>query len=89
LEPQPLEFVNRQAPETKRSLRQALHAVEQGNLSPEALEEELEGFYKLKVDRYRFILQHAKDPAGPFFRVVFCERRKVAYELFAQLLGLE
>lgn len=89
LEFQPAEFIKRQSPETKRKLRDALKAVESGSISPEALHDELDGFYKLKQGSFRFILQHVASDKGPAFRVVFAERRKVVYEVFSQLLGLE
>ena len=89
LEPQPRDFINRQPPETRIRLREALHGVERGEINPAMLEDDLEGFYKVRMDRYRFILQHVASAEGSFYRVVFCERRKVVYELFSQLLGLE
>jgi hypothetical protein len=89
LEQQPLEFIKRQPPENRKRLRDALHAVERGAVFPEPLEDELEGFYKLKVERSRLILQSANSEEGPSFRVVFAERRKVVYEMFSQILGLE
>jgi hypothetical protein len=87
--PQPREFIQRQSPETRRRLRQIIHALEEGEVSPEPLEDELEGFGKLKVDRHRIIVQSVAGKHGPFFRVVFIERRKAVYELFSQILGLE
>lgn len=89
LEPQPVEFIKRQPPASRKRLRDALHAVERGALFPEPLEDELEGFYKLKVARFRLILESAAGKAGPRFRVVFAERRKTVYEMFSQILGLE
>jgi mRNA-degrading endonuclease RelE of RelBE toxin-antitoxin system len=89
VEPQPREFIRRQPPATRRRLRDALHAIERGQCQPEPLEDELDGFYKVKVDSFRIIVQAAGDLAGPFLRVVFIERRKVVYELFSQILGLE
>ena len=49
----------------------------------------MDGFYKLKVNRHRIIIQSVADTEGPFFRVVFAERRRAVYELFSQILGLE
>ncbi len=49
----------------------------------------LEGFYKLKGERYRLILQSVASEKGLRFRDVFGERRKVVYEMFSQILGLE
>jgi len=65
------------------------HAVERGAVFPEPLEDELEGFYKLKGERYRLILQSVPGEAGPRFRLIFAERRKLVYEMFSQILGLE
>ena len=56
---------------------------------PEPLEDQLEGFYKLKVADYRMILQAVPTGSGPAFRVIFAERRSLVYVLFSQLLGLE
>ena len=89
LEPQPREFIGRQPPATHRRLREVLHAVESGKVFPEPLEDELDGFYKLKMEGYRLIIQHTSSADGPFFRVVFIERRSTVYEIFRQLLRLE
>jgi mRNA-degrading endonuclease RelE of RelBE toxin-antitoxin system len=89
LDQQPLEFIRRQPPQSRKRLRDALHAVERGAVFPEPLEDELEGFYKVKVDRCRLILQSVTGEEGPRFRVVFAERRKTVYEMFSQILGLE
>ena len=89
IEEQPREFIQRQPPETRKQLRDALHALENGKVFPEPLEDELEGFYKLKVNCYRLILQSEPGKAGPRFKIVFAERRKAVYELFSQILGLE
>jgi mRNA-degrading endonuclease RelE of RelBE toxin-antitoxin system len=89
LEQQPLEFIKRQPPQNRKRLRDALHAVERGAAFPEPWEDELEGFYKMKVERYRLILQSVTSEEGPRFRVVFAERRKTVYEMFSQILGLE
>lgn len=89
IENQPREFIQRQPPETRKQLRDALHALESGKLFPEPLEDELEGFYKLKVNRHRIILQSDAGDSGPRFKIVFAERRKVVYKLFSQIMGLE
>jgi mRNA-degrading endonuclease RelE of RelBE toxin-antitoxin system len=88
LEQQPVEFIKRQPPQNRKRLRNALHAVERGVAFPEPLEDELEGFYKVKVERYRLILQSVASEEGPCFRVVFAERRKTVCEMFSQILGL-
>ena len=89
LDDQPLKFIRQQAPDSRRALREALHAVETGKSFPEPLEDQLEGFYKLKVVGYRMVLQAVPGGSGPRFRVVFAERRSVVYVLFSQLLGIE
>jgi mRNA-degrading endonuclease RelE of RelBE toxin-antitoxin system len=83
------EFIRRQPPETRKRLRAALHGIEQGKSFPEPLEDELDGFYKLKVDNCRLILQSESGPHGPRFKVVFAEQRKFVYELFSRIIGLE
>ena len=89
LDDQPLKFIRQQAPDSRRALREALHAVETGKTFPEPLEDPLAGFYKLKVGGYRMILQAVPGGSGPGFRVIFAERRNVVYVLFSQLLGIE
>jgi mRNA-degrading endonuclease RelE of RelBE toxin-antitoxin system len=89
VEPQPREFIRRQPPATRQQLREALHAIERGKIFPEPLDEELESFYKVRVENCRLIVQHVAGEAGPFFRVVFIERRSVVYEMFRQIIALE
>ena len=89
IEEQPREFIQRQSPEARKQLRDALHALENGRVFPEPLEDELEGFYRLKVNRYRIILQSDAGDSGPRFKIIFAERRKAVYELFSQIFGLE
>ena len=88
LDDQPSAFIQRQPPAAKRKLREALHAIERGEAFPEPLEDELDGFYKLKVADYRMLLQAVSSRRGPRFRVVFAEKRKAVYVLFSQMLGL-
>lgn len=88
LDDQPLDFIGRQPPDVKRSLREVLHEVEAGRLFPIPLEDELEGFYKLRVGDYRLILQSVASESGPGFRVIFAEKRKYVYVLFSQIIGL-
>ena len=89
LDDQPLKFIRQQAPDSRRVLREALHSIESGRIFPEPLEDQLEGFYKLKVADYRIILQAVPGDPGLGFRVIFAERRSVVYVLFSQLLSLE
>jgi mRNA-degrading endonuclease RelE of RelBE toxin-antitoxin system len=89
IEDQVLDFIRRQPPATRKLLREVLHAVENGERFPEPLEDELDGFYKLKHERIRIILKYESGENGPAFKAVFAEQRKVVYEMFSQLLGLE
>ena len=85
LDAQPLDFIRRQPPESKRALREALRDVESGHAFPIPLEDDLEGFYKVRVGDYRLILQSVPGDSGPGFRVLFAERRRFAYVLFNQI----
>lgn len=89
VEEQVLKFIQRQPPEIRKRLRQAMHDVENGNTFPEPLEKELDGFYKLKVDRIRILLQIDQSDLGPVFKAVFAARRAVVYEEFRLILGLQ
>jgi mRNA-degrading endonuclease RelE of RelBE toxin-antitoxin system len=89
IEPQPREFIRRQPPATRQQLREVLHAIERGKIFPEPLDEELEGFYKLRVENCRLILKHESGDKAPLFKVVFAERRSVVYEMFRQIIALE
>ena len=86
LDDQPRDFIRRQPPEAKRALRDALRAVESGQIFPEALGGELDGFYKVKVGVVRMVLEALAGESGPRFRVVFAEKRNVVYVLFSQLI---
>ena len=86
---QPLRFIRRQPPDSRRALHQMLHAVETGKTFPEPLTGELDGFYKLKVSSYRIILKAETAESGPRFHVVFAERRDAVYVLFTEIVGLE
>ncbi|MDB6058158.1 MAG: hypothetical protein JWO95_2002 [Verrucomicrobiales bacterium] len=88
LDDQPLDFMRRQPPSARKCIREALHEIETGSEFPVALEDELDGFYKVRVGSYRLILQAIPGRTGPAFRVVFAEKRKVVYELFSEILGL-
>jgi mRNA-degrading endonuclease RelE of RelBE toxin-antitoxin system len=89
VESQPREFIRRQPPVVRQQLREVIHAIEREDVFPEPLDEELEGFYKVRVENCRLIVQHVAGEAGPFFRVVFIERRSVVYEMFRQIIALE
>jgi mRNA-degrading endonuclease RelE of RelBE toxin-antitoxin system len=89
VEAQPLAFIRRQTPEARKKLRAAIHAIERGDSFPDPLDDELEGFYKLRIDDYRLILKHDSGDKAPLFKIVFAERRSVVYEIFRQIIALE
>ena len=89
VEAQPLAFIRRQSPDARKRLRAAIHAIERGDAFPDPLDDELEGFYKLRVEDCRLILQHESGNKAPIFKVVFAERRSVVYEMFRQIIALE
>jgi len=89
VEAQPLAFIRRQSPDARKSLRAAIHAIERGDSFPDLLDDELEGFYKLRVENCRLILKHESGDKTPLFKIVFAERRSVVYEMFRQIIGLE
>src|ERR1035438_9071910 len=84
IEEQPLAFIRRQSPDARKKLRAAIHAIESGDLFPDPLEDELEGFYKLRVESCRLIHKQESGGTAPLFKVVFAERRSVVYEMFRQ-----
>jgi mRNA-degrading endonuclease RelE of RelBE toxin-antitoxin system len=88
VEAQPLAFIRHQPPDARKKLRAAIHAVERGDSFPDPLDDELEGFYKLRVENYRLILKHESGDKAPLFKVVFAERRSVVYEIFRQIIAL-
>lgn len=63
-------------------------AQERGNI--QALGDELNGFYRLRIARYRVIFYYRP---GRVIECVFAEERKLVYEIFAaemsRILGAE
>ena len=72
-------------PETRRTAKAAILALPQGDTQP--LVDELDGFYRLRVGRHRFIWHYQ---AGRI-RVFYAAPRKLVYEFLAanlrELLG--
>ena len=89
VEAQPLTFIRRQSPDARKKLHAAIHAIERGDSFPDPLDDELEGFYKLRVENCRLILKHESGDKTPLFKVVFAEHRNVIYEMFRQIIALE
>lgn len=75
-------FLCRLPPEPRRELRRALRGLESERGDLKALEEELAGFWRLRVGPYRVIFH--LEPKH--VRCDFIERRSVVYEVFEQMV---
>lgn len=84
---QVIRFIRSQPPEPRRTLRSALRQMEQerGDIRP--LQEDLEGFYRLRVGRFRIVFHYAVGPRGQRrIRCIYAATRGLVYEVFAQQL---
>jgi len=86
LEQQVLDFVRTLAPEPRRALREALKKLMQEKGDIRALEGELEGFYRLRVGRYRVIFSYRLERRMRQIRCLYAAHRTLIYEVFAQQL---
>jgi mRNA-degrading endonuclease RelE of RelBE toxin-antitoxin system len=79
------DFLRRLAPEPRRRARRALAdlAADRGDILP--LEEEFDGYSRLRVGKYRVILEYT--PEGEVL-CVFMETRASVYQLFAEARDL-
>jgi mRNA interferase RelE/StbE len=77
-------FLRRQAPEPRRTLRQALRDLAKGKGDIVALEGPLEGYCRLRVGGFRIIFAYAGRSS---IQCVFAERRSIVYEVFAEALA--
>ena len=82
--PQVAGFLRTLAPEPRQALRAALRALAEGQGNVLELEHPLDGFCRLRVGRYRTVFHYAEN--GRVIRCDFAERRKLVYELFADLI---
>ena len=76
-------FLASLAPEPKKRLRAALVALGKGEGDMKALEDDLAGFYRLRVARYRVVFCYR---APDTIDCIFAEERSMVYELFSALL---
>jgi mRNA-degrading endonuclease RelE of RelBE toxin-antitoxin system len=86
IEEQVVRFVAQLAPEPRRALRLALHALEKGKGDTQPLEKPLEGYWRLRIMGYRVIFRHDTIRGENVIRCVFAERRSLIYEMFTQEL---
>jgi mRNA interferase RelE/StbE len=82
-------FLKSLAPEPRRRLRDALRGLARGKGDIRALEQELDGFCRLRVGRYRVIFHYVPGQEGPECFCDFAEARPMIYEHFAALLSEE
>lgn len=79
---QVVEFVRGLPPDPKRLLRLVLHALEEERGDIKALTDELTGYYRLRVGRYRVIFRHAIKEGSPIICCDYAEKRAVIYSQF-------
>lgn len=72
-------------PEQRRAVKKALIALAAGRGDCLPLDEELEGYHRLRVGEYRIVFRY--DGAGDI-RCIFAERRKLVYDLLRANPGL-
>ena len=84
MSPQVAGFLRTLAPEPRRELRAALRSLAEGQGDVLELEHPLDGFCRLRAGRYRNVFHYAEK--GRVIRCDFAERRKLVYELFADLI---
>ena len=84
LEQQVVDFLRSLPPQPRQALRRALKnlQLEQGDIR--ALEGELEGFYRLRVQRCRVIFHYHLQRDQRVIRCVYAGTRSIVYEVFAQ-----
>jgi mRNA interferase RelE/StbE len=80
------EFIRACPPVPRRLLREALRrlADERGDIK--ALEDELRGYYRLRVRSYRIIFRYEVGRSGRKIFCPFVEHRSVVYEAFQTAL---
>lgn len=86
LEQQVVDFIRSLAPEPRRAFRDALRKLQREEGDVRALEGELDGFYRLRVMRYRLIFFYSPRGRSRRIRCVYAAHRALIYEIFAQEL---
>lgn len=79
-------FLRELAPEPRRLIRSALRDLgeEQGDIL--ALEYPLDGFYRLRIGRYRVIFRYVVIRGKSVIRCDYAQRRELVYETFAEMV---
>ncbi|MBI4622988.1 MAG: hypothetical protein HY736_07140 [Verrucomicrobia bacterium] len=78
--PQVRSFQSTLGPQHRRAVKQAIRdlAHERGDIR--ALRDELSGWHRLRIGRYRLIFRYAE---GRVIQCVYLNERKLVYEIFA------
>jgi mRNA interferase RelE/StbE len=84
LEQQVVDFIRSLPPQPRQNLRRAVKNLQRENGDIRALEGELEGFYRLRVQRYRLIFFYQVRGTRRFIRCVYVAPRNIVYEIFAE-----
>jgi mRNA interferase RelE/StbE len=84
LEQQVVDFIRSLPPEPRQAVRRGLKNLEQEKGDIQALEGELEGFYRLRINRYRIIFFYHVRPESRTIRCLYAAPRTIVYEVFAQ-----
>ena len=84
LEQQVVDFIRSLPPQPRQAIRRALRnlELEQGDIRP--LEGELEGFFRIRVQRYRVIFYYHTRGDQRVIRCIYAATRSIIYEVFAQ-----
>lgn len=84
LEEQVVHFFRSLPPQPRQAIRRALRKLQEEQGDIRALEGELEGFYRIRVQRYRVIFHYDVQNDLRVIRCVYAATRSVVYEVFAQ-----
>ncbi len=76
-------FVRKQAPERRKALRAGLDELAKGHGDILPLEENLAGFWRLRIGRFRIVFDYEDSTT---IRCIFIEERRLVYEVFASML---
>jgi len=71
-------FRARLHPEQRRAIKQALRQLAAGKGDFAPLDDELSGYFRLRVGEYRIVFRYDETDA---IRCIFAERRKLIYDL--------
>lgn len=84
LEEQVVHFIRSLPPQPRQAIRRALRNLQQEQGDIRALEGELEGFYRIRIQRYRVIFHYELQNERRVIRCVYAATRSIVYEVFAQ-----